>query len=188
MRPFERMLASVVAGIATASVGTAAAQQAEGQQGPDERDLPATQHQQEALSDIRGDLFDRLDANRDGLISRTEAQSESALTEKWDEYDRDGNQTLDHDELSAYQPSESESAEHDVDVAAGEPTIEGLPTSPHQREAVRGELVGLLDENGDGTVSRDEAQNEPDLISNWDELDRNSDGVLDPTELAHEEE
>ncbi|HEX6993512.1 MAG TPA: EF-hand domain-containing protein [Gammaproteobacteria bacterium] len=187
MRPFEHVLGSIAVGIAAASVGTAAAQQPQGQEGQDERGIPATQHQQEALRDIGGDVFDRLDANRDGSISRTEAQSESALTEKWDEYDRDRNQTLDRDELSAYHAGESESAERDVDVAAGE-TVEGLPASPHQQEAIRGELVELLDANGDGTLSRDEAQNESDLISKWDDLDRNSDGVLDSSELGHVEE
>ncbi len=193
MRPFGRILGGIVVGIAAASVTTVGAQQGQEQEQEqgrqDERGIPATQHQQEALRDIGGDLFERLDANRDGSISRAEAQSESALTERWDEYDRDRNQSLDRNELSAYQPSASQTGEErDIDVATGEPTVEGLPTSPHQREALRGQLVELLDENGDGTVSRDEAQNESDLIADWDELDRNGDGVLDESELGHVEE
>lgn len=194
METLRRALGSLAIGIAAVSLGTAAAQQgqgqgqqAQGQEGHDEHGLPTTQHQEEALRELGGDLLGRLDTNRDGSISRAEAQSETALMEKWDEYDRDRNQMLDRNELSAYQSSQSQSAEGEIDVAAGE-TVEGLPASPHQQEALRGELVELLDEDGDGKVSRDEAQKRSSLVENWEELDQNGDDVLDSTEIGRVQE
>lgn len=41
-----------------------------------------------------------------------------------------------------------------------------------------------LDANADGNISRDEAQNDPRLSSQWDKLDANADGNVDESEFS----
>ncbi len=41
-----------------------------------------------------------------------------------------------------------------------------------------------IDENGDGTISRDEADAAPGLADNFDSLDANGDGALDESEVG----
>lgn len=168
-----------------ALLGTVHAQQAET---PEEEaeGIPATQHQEEALRDVSSDLFNRLDANRDGAISREEAQAESSLSGSWNEYDQNGDQKLDQSEFAAYNKSSTET--EDVEIAQGVPTVEGVPVSPHQQQAIREQLVEDLDKDGDGGISQSEAQGESALISEWDQLDRNDDGKLDSSELEELEQ
>lgn len=180
----ERMITLIVAGT-LGSIGTLHAQQPQPAEEQEPQGIPATPHQEEAVREISSDLFERLDANHDGSISRSEAQAEPALTESWSEYDANADQALDQAELSAYETTSSQTAEsEDIEVAEGGSTVRGLPTSPHQEQAVRNELVQLLDEDGDSAISRSEAEGESDLIAEWDQLDRNADGKLDADELG----
>lgn len=159
-------------------------QQAQTPEQQEQQGIPATQHQREALRELDSELLGRLDANQDGSISREEAQSESGLIEGWSQYDTNGDQVLDQHELAAY---EAESESEDIEVAEGGRTVEGLPASPHQREAVRPQLVELLDTDGDGAISQSEAQGNSQLTADWEELDRNNDGKLDVSELGGEQ-
>jgi hypothetical protein len=150
--------------------------------------IPASPHQEEALRDIGGELFSRLDENGDASISVQEARAEAALAERWDELDRNGNQTLDETEFAAYERStaseESAQDSADVQVAEGELTEEGLPASPHQQDVTQSDLIEQLDTDGDGAVSRQEAQADARLQSEWQELDQDQDGELDRIELS----
>src|SRR5690606_24320453 len=155
----------------------------------EQQGIPASPHQEQAIREIGSDLFRRLDANQDGSISKSEAETESALTEAFSDFDTNGDQALDQTELAAYETSSGRAAEgEDIEVAEGGETLQGLPTSPHQREAVRNELVDVLDEDGDSAISRSEAEGEPDLLAEWDQLDRNDDDKLDSDELGRTEE
>lgn len=166
-------------------VGTALAQQpAEGQ---GREGIPATTHQEEALREIDSDLFQRLDQDSDGSISRQEAQAESSLSDSWSEYDENGDQTLDPQEFSAYERSSTTESEG-AQLGQQGITEEGLPATRHQQEAVRDDLVEQLDRDDDGGISRQEAEDDPRLTSEWDRLDQNADGELDSTELALLEE
>lgn len=184
----ERMITLIVAGTLGA-VGAAHAQQQQPVEEQESHDLPASPHQEEAVREFGGGLFERLDANHDGAVSQSEAESESTLIERWSEYDANGDQALDHEEFAAYDASRTADSE-DVDVAEAEggATVQGLPVSPHQEQAVRNELVELLDEDGDSAISRSEAESDSHLIEEWDRLDRNSDGKLDADELSEAEE
>lgn len=46
-------------------------------------------------------------------------------------------------------------------------------------------MISDLDANGDGMLSKDEAQNVPTLLQKWDDLDGDVDGHLDASELAN---
>lgn len=187
----ERTITLIVAGT-LGSIGILHAQET---QPVDEQEqqhgIPASPHQEQAVREIGSDLFTRLDANGDGSISRSEAEAEAELTRNWSEYDENGDQQLDHTELSAYETSSSRAGGgEDIDVAEAEggETIEGLPVSPHQREALSSELVDALDEDGDSAISRSEAEGEADLLGEWDQLDRNGDDKLDGDELGQRQQ
>ena len=61
------------------------------------------------------------------------------------------------------------------------------PPTPHQEEVTRevtSENFNELDQDGDGSISKEEAQAESTLSDNWSELDQNGDGMLDSEEFA----
>lgn len=186
-----KVVVSLTAVCAVSLLGAAAAQQPESSTQEEAREgIPVTQHQQEALRDIGTDALQRLDADGDGSVSRQEAESEPSLSQRWDEYDRNADQVLDSDELSALEQSQSGSfEEQDVEIARGEVTEEGLPTTRHQQEVTGeqqapGGLIERLDTDADGAISKSEAQGSTRLVEQWDQLDRNGDGQLDSSELG----
>lgn len=167
--------------------GTVAAQQTATPEDPATQEgIPATEHQEQTAEDVKSDLFQRLDQDRDGQISQEEAQSETALSKSWSEFDEDGDGRLDSQEFSAFE--QDMDVQSHATVGASGQTAEGMPTSPHQEQAVEGDLLGQLDADGDGQISQQEAQVEAQLADNWDQLDENGDGVLDSVELSQLEE
>lgn len=144
--------------------------------------IPATPHQKQTTKEIKSDLFSQLDRNRDGAVSRQEAEAKSALTQKWSTYDKNGDGRLDSQEFSAF---EQTSAGDESSAGTSGDTKEGMPATRHQEKAVGNDLVGQLDKDGDGAISQQEAQVEAQLSDNWDQLDRNDDGKLDSGELRH---
>lgn len=49
------------------------------------------------------DSFNKLDKNKDGVISQQEAKSDKQLTEQWDSADADSNGQLEMSEFSAFE-------------------------------------------------------------------------------------
>ncbi|MFO7286971.1 MAG: hypothetical protein LOD94_11235 [Gammaproteobacteria bacterium] len=198
-----RVVTCLMAGCAVSLLGVAAAQQPETSDQAREG-IPVTQHQEEALRDIDSQAVRMLDKDGDGSISRQEAEGEPSLSARWGEYDRNSDDVLDSTEIAALEQSQPESAgsfEEDVEIARGEVTEEGLPSTQHQREVTQqdhpsgheaggaqqpasGGLVERLDTDGDGAISQSEAQGSTRLVEEWDQLDRNSDGKLDSSELG----
>lgn len=147
--------------------------------------IPASPHQKEATRETN--LFTQLDEDGNGALSRQEAQGVATLSENWSRYDRDADGTLDQSEFSEF----AQSAEGEPEVArAGErrSAPEELPATPHQQEAVEADLVAYLDRDGDGVISREEAQAEEQLADNWSRYDANGDGQLDAQELNQYQE
>lgn len=178
-------ITTLIAACALSSLGQAGAQQAGPGQEEGRQGVPASPHQEQALRGVGSDLFERLDANHDGSISKQEAQNDASLSGSWSEYDRNGDQVLDQAEFAAFDKSSTSSTESQgQDVGQQGPQVEGLPASPHQEDVVRNELLEQLDKDSDGAISRVEAQGEGRLTAQWDQLDRNSDGKLDSKELS----
>ena len=100
------------------------------------------------------------DANGDGMISRDEAKALPRIAKHFDEID----------------------ANHDGQVTADE--LRAFHQKMHQvRMAKGGGWFKKLDTDGDGRISRAEAQAAPRLAARFDDIDANKDGFLTPDEL-----
>ena len=102
----------------------------------------------------RGDHFKKADTNGDGMISRQEAAALPRLLKNFDAIDTNHDGQITGEELRAF----------------------------HQ--AQRAEHWKRLDTDGDGKISKAEAQaNAPRLFEHFAEIDTNGDGFLSPEEL-----
>ena len=108
--------------------------------------------------------FRRLDANKDGSISRDETQSvgTEVLRAHFDNFDTDKNGTLSLQEITAF-----------------------VQAQQAQLERQRNEAFSRIDTDHDGGISKDEATkaNDAFLISTFESIDDNKDGKLSLQEL-----
>ncbi|HEX4333073.1 MAG TPA: EF-hand domain-containing protein [Usitatibacter sp.] len=104
--------------------------------------------------------FKQADTNGDGMISRDEAKALPMIAKHFDEIDANHDGQITADELRAYQHAAREA-----------------------RKEKGAERFKKLDTDGDGRISRAEAQAAPRLAAHFDELDTNKDGFLSADEL-----
>lgn len=105
--------------------------------------------------------FKQADTNGDGMISRDEAKALPMIAKHFDEID----------------------ANHDGQITADE--LRAFHQKMHaDRQAKAGARFKKLDTDGDGRISRAEAQAAPRLAQHFDEIDTNKDGFITPDELA----
>ncbi|HWM27565.1 MAG TPA: hypothetical protein VNQ14_03830 [Woeseiaceae bacterium] len=167
--------------------GTGVAEPQEASEEQESQGIPATPHQEQAAREVKGDLFKKLDADRDGMISKQEGEQDSSVSGSWDGLDENGDGALDSQEFSAF--NEGSSGTEDLaGVSQSGRTEADMPATAHQEHAVEGDLVGQLDTDGDGEISPEEAEAEAHLSDNWDQLDTNDDGKLDSRELDSAEQ
>ena len=100
------------------------------------------------------------DTNGDGMISRDEAKALPRIAKHFDEIDANHDGQLTADELRAFHQKM-----HQLHMAKG------------------GGWFKKLDTDGDGRISRAEAQAAPRLAARFDDIDANKDGFLTPEEL-----
>jgi len=125
------------------------------------------------------DLFNKLDANKDGYVTPDEVQeSQKALFERMlRNADKDGDKRLSKEEFQAgLKPDETPKQP----LAGGQP-FGGAPQAAKGKGDPRA-FFERLDANKDGKLSRDELPEQ--LRANFDRLDANTDGSLNPEELA----
>jgi Ca2+-binding EF-hand superfamily protein len=103
-----------------------------------------------------GRIFDSADENHDGVITRTEFQD--TRMRLFIRLDHNGDGYIDKSDAS------------------------GGPLRRRKFEQIISGVVGRMDKDGDGRVSREEFQNAPALM--FDRVDTNHDGAIDAQELA----
>lgn len=184
-------------GIALAQESGAQAQESGAQTGQEPRPeqeprqgIPATKHQTQTVDEIKSERFSQLDEDGNRSISREEAQAETKLTDNWSTYDEDGDGSLNLEEYSEFERTSASGDATSGDTSGmlgiGE-TEQDMPATRHQQQRVGDDLIGELDRDGDGAISKDEAEGEAGLSGQWDQLDRNSDGKLDAQELSDQQ-
>jgi Ca2+-binding EF-hand superfamily protein len=113
--------------------------------------------------EARGPMHDRIkqaDTNGDGMIDRAEAAALPRILQHFDEIDANHDNQVTADELRAFH-----------EKMRGE----------HQKQ--RGDHWKKLDTNGDGKISKEEAQAAPRLAGRFDQVDANKDGFITPEEM-----
>jgi hypothetical protein len=117
------------------------------------------------------DLWARLDADHDGRISPTEADSDSAFGLKFDDLDTDDDGFVTQVEYGAYAKADtSQGAEH---------------AAPHSAVVTR-ETFMTLDADRDGRISSAEAGADAGFDGSFSAMDGNGDGFVTDTEFrAH---
>ncbi len=113
----------------------------------------------------------RQDANRDGVITRTEAIAQADA--RFAQMDTDHDGRISAGEMRAYRE-----AMHDRMVASGR----DVPVPPPGGAKHDG-MGRRMDPNGDGSVTREEF--EARALKRFDRMDANHDGTVDATERAN---
>ena len=124
-------------------------------------DGAATPDQKARHAEMKARMLERLkaaDTNGDGMISRSEAAAAlPELVEHFDKIDADKNGFI---------------------------TLQEFESAMKARHGQHGhDTLKRLDKNGDGAISREEAQASPRLAKHFDEIDTNKDGLLSKEEL-----
>jgi len=104
--------------------------------------------------------FKAADTNGDGMLSRDEAKALPKIAKRFDEIDANHDGQLTADELRAFHQKMHEG-----------------------RKNKGAAFFKKLDADGDGRLSRAEAQAAPGLAGHFDEIDANKDGFITPDEL-----
>jgi Ca2+-binding EF-hand superfamily protein len=104
--------------------------------------------------------FKQADTNGDGMISRDEAKALPRILKHFDEIDANHDGQITADELRAFH--QAHRGEHGKD---------------------HGAFFKKLDTDGDGRISRAEAQAAPRLAERFDAIDANKDGYITKEEL-----
>lgn len=131
-------------------------------------------------------LFDRIDADGDGLITRAEAKAYRIGGKGrrfFKKVDTDGDGRISRDEAERYRTGRFETADLDRDGAVSKAEMIAAATRSATERAER--LFARMDANGDGRVGADEydAMTAPRLARSFNRYDADGDGVITKREM-----
>jgi Ca2+-binding EF-hand superfamily protein len=138
-----------------------------------DRDGFLSRNEMRAAHGARGKGRSKLDVNGDGYISRDEASSAPRLAQQFDQLDTDKDGLLSQAEMRA--GWEARRGERGFGPHHGQ--------GPNHAQGPHHARGAHLDVNGDGYISREEAQGSPGLTQRFDAIDTNKDGLLSRDEL-----
>jgi hypothetical protein len=132
-----------------------------------------------------GDPLARMDANKDGVVTRAEAIA--AADARFAKADTNNDGKITQDEVQAQRDAMRARMEQRRAAQGARAGANGAAHQPGGHRGMhprghRGDMTGQLDANGDGVVTRAEA--EAAATAHFDKMDANHDGRIDQSEMA----
>lgn len=128
-----------------------------------------------------GDPLARMDANKDGVVTRAEAIA--AADARFAKTDTNGDGKITQDEIQAQRDAMRQRMEQRRAAQGGQAGADtDAQPGMHRRGGHHGDMMKEMDANGDGVVTQTEA--EAAATARFDKLDANHDGRIDQSEMA----
>lgn len=130
----------------------------------------------------RKEVFNQLDTNKDGGLSLEEAEKgDKLLTTNFDYIDSNKDGKLSLPELNKFSEDMSRTLEGDPRKRKHKPAQTETSVQP----ASTAPLFIELDQDRNGTLSKDELKSRPDLYRDFDQIDADHDGAILPEEFGN---
>ncbi|MZR29319.1 EF-hand domain-containing protein [Sneathiella litorea] len=129
----------------------------------------------------KGDIFERLDTNKDGEITFEEMTVKS--TERFSKLDKDGNGAISIEEMTVRKKEFFDKLDTDNNgtISKEEARAFHKVKREERKERHAGRIMKILDADGNGTVTKEEFAAASD--KRFEEADSNNDGLLSADEL-----
>jgi len=131
----------------------------------------------------KDEAFRRIDANHDGGISKEEAEKEkdTFLIINFDAIDTDKDGKMSLQELNSFSAAPPEKT-----AQPEQPAQQTQPAQPrsHAQTVKPGPLFIAADKDHNGTLSKDELKDKPELYQNFDNIDADHDGKVTTNEIV----
>jgi EF-hand domain pair/EF hand len=122
--------------------------------------------------------FNALDKDNDGFVSRSEAANDKSLMQKFKEADKNNDGKISRTEYLTVKTKQDVSTVKEKVTGKSDQTASAGATTQSKENKGFNEM----DKNSDGMLTRTEAAGNKDLLGKWKEADKNNDDRLSRTE------